>query len=402
MKRLYALLPLLLVCFLQASAQTPSFTLEKVGNDIGTYIWDIKAGPDGDMWACDRNGDLFRRNHDTGKWQLVSDYPGNGSPATHIFISDEYDVWVTSQGLGIYHFDGNKWENFDSSNGPGSDKFNRVVGGADGEIWFGSDDKGLYRYKDGTWTNINTTNSPLLNDRIDDLYYADNGTLYVETYRSLQSLKNGEWNDLKLADKAGWTAFVTSISEDKDGDVWVSTSAGLFKDNAGDLKLFAGTNSKDVMHAFWDKNNILWYFVAYKQLYRYNGSAQLLENKDMPSQCWGIAEGKNNLKYLLGSLGCYVLVIDDSALKTGKISENTGRPGIYPNPAQDFLNIDSHSEIHKVEIMDCTGKPVSIVKNINQKSFTLNMTERMEIKPGIYFIKAHTQDGTFTGRFMIL
>jgi hypothetical protein len=69
---------------------------------------------------------------------------------------------------------------------------------------------------------------------------------------------------------------------------------------------------------------------------------------------------------------------------------------IYPNPAIDYLFIDSKIEIDKLIIIDMTGRIVMELKP-NQERLSIPI---QDFKYGMYFIKGLTQEGEFTKKFI--
>jgi hypothetical protein len=71
--------------------------------------------------------------------------------------------------------------------------------------------------------------------------------------------------------------------------------------------------------------------------------------------------------------------------------------GIWPNPANDNLNISADSRIDHVEIFDGLGQMVLSQKILETKT----VLSTNQLNPGIYFIKVYTETGNTSGRFLI-
>ena len=67
------------------------------------------------------------------------------------------------------------------------------------------------------------------------------------------------------------------------------------------------------------------------------------------------------------------------------IKENNVSLSIYPNPVNDVLNIETDNEIGKIEILDLSGKVISIE---NQKEINIS-----NFSGGVYFVKVFTVKG---------
>ena len=74
-----------------------------------------------------------------------------------------------------------------------------------------------------------------------------------------------------------------------------------------------------------------------------------------------------------------------TTLELEQASENTMDIHVFPNPATDFVTIESEG-LQQVEVFDVTGrmiKSVSVVGNALQLDLT-------GLRPGVYFISAKT------------
>ena len=75
------------------------------------------------------------------------------------------------------------------------------------------------------------------------------------------------------------------------------------------------------------------------------------------------------------------------------IKPNIAEIGIkaFPNPASDIIRIEADSKINNISICNIAGK---IVKSINTKSANSANIILSDLKPGIYFIKINSQNGS--------
>jgi hypothetical protein len=73
-----------------------------------------------------------------------------------------------------------------------------------------------------------------------------------------------------------------------------------------------------------------------------------------------------------------------------------GKLSIYPNPANDVLNINAYSNIEHVSIINLVGQNVLTVSP-NQINSTIDLNS---LHPGVYFVKATIQGITTTSKFI--
>jgi hypothetical protein len=77
--------------------------------------------------------------------------------------------------------------------------------------------------------------------------------------------------------------------------------------------------------------------------------------------------------------------------------KNTGLFEIYPNPASNYVTINSSEAIGSIELLDITGK-VLISETIQSNTFTINVESYTK---GIYFIKMTNTDFSETHKIII-
>jgi Secretion system C-terminal sorting domain len=70
---------------------------------------------------------------------------------------------------------------------------------------------------------------------------------------------------------------------------------------------------------------------------------------------------------------------------------------INPNPAQDFINIQSNCNFERVEIYDIAGKTI-YAQTIKAKSVAIST---LGISSGVYFARVYSKDGMITKRFVL-
>ena len=68
---------------------------------------------------------------------------------------------------------------------------------------------------------------------------------------------------------------------------------------------------------------------------------------------------------------------------------------IFPNPANDFINIQSNSEITKTEIQDLNGRMIT-KENQNSENIVLNINL---LSKGIYLLKIENKNGILVKKF---
>lgn len=71
---------------------------------------------------------------------------------------------------------------------------------------------------------------------------------------------------------------------------------------------------------------------------------------------------------------------------------------IYPNPANDMINISGEYPIEKIEIYALSGALVQTINNLKQNAITVNL---YNLNKGFYVIKTHTEKGIAINKLQI-
>jgi hypothetical protein len=93
----------------------------------------------------------------------------------------------------------------------------------------------------------------------------------------------------------------------------------------------------------------------------------------------------------------FITIIEGQGiLKVGSIEENPNDIKIYPNPANDFLNIQSKNpiEIASINIYNALGQ-FAMTSASNE-----NGVDVSDLSAGIYFVKISSDQGTFNSKFV--
>ncbi len=91
--------------------------------------------------------------------------------------------------------------------------------------------------------------------------------------------------------------------------------------------------------------------------------------------------------YSIAALDFHILGIDENAVKVA----------IYPNPANDILNINSNYKVSSVKVMNNIGQTIDNI-NVNGMKVTINTST---YDSGIYFIQIETEQGISTQKIII-
>ncbi|WP_165571868.1 T9SS type A sorting domain-containing protein [Chryseobacterium sp. JM1] len=89
----------------------------------------------------------------------------------------------------------------------------------------------------------------------------------------------------------------------------------------------------------------------------------------------------------------HLKVYNAAMLSTANVATYKNGVSVYPNPASDFIKINSSGKIKSIELYDSTGKKVqAIVEN--------NKVEVRNLPAGLYLINIKTENGNFSEKFI--
>ena len=109
---------------------------------------------------------------------------------------------------------------------------------ANGSIWAGTEGAGLYHFEDGLWTAFNETNG-ISNPFVWSVFETREKQLYVGTFGGGLFIKNGaRFESPTPLNKI--TSPVVSLYQGHQGELWIGTTAGLYRYQSGELSYVAG------------------------------------------------------------------------------------------------------------------------------------------------------------------
>ena len=135
-------------------------------------------------------------------------------------------IWIGT-GEGLSRFDSKEFHNYSTADGLTSEKVFEVVADRKnpGIVWIGTEGGGVDKYIDNKFEAFGSGLSPSMKV-IDALYLNKNNTLWCGTDSGLFNIKKDSINVFPSTFKLG---YVSSISSDFDGNIWLASERGIFK-----------------------------------------------------------------------------------------------------------------------------------------------------------------------------
>ncbi len=141
-------------------------------------------------------------------------------------LSDsEGNVWMASDGQGIFRFSGTRFTGLDETMGLPSAQVMAIASDRQGALFLGTYDAGLYTFNDGKVTTLSFPSNPV--PAITTLCYANNSKLWIGTRgRGLWSYEHGIFRQYQAPERSFPSNLIQSLYEDPLKRLWIGFSNG--------------------------------------------------------------------------------------------------------------------------------------------------------------------------------
>lgn len=187
------------------------------------------------LWIGTVNRGILRMGRrDLETLDATSGLPNNRVGS--IFSDREGNLWAGTN-AGLVRFADTPFVTLDNYNGLTDNYVRAVAQLGDGSIMIGTS-RGLNRYADEKITAIED-NASLKDDAILSLAPAKDGSLWVGMYSTgLVHWKDGRVLESVSPDSPLYGSQIRALHEDRQGNLWVGTSRGVYRKKGGELKRF--------------------------------------------------------------------------------------------------------------------------------------------------------------------
>ena len=124
-------------------------------------------------------------------------------------------------------------------------------------------------------------------------------------------------------------------------------------------------------------------------------------NEDYQTQSFNLPSMNGNYQigiHAVSDADKFALLLTNFNIAPGvNVNEYENATRIYPNPANNVLNINANSNINRVEVYNMMGQMVGSY-NVNDMNTQINTTS---FANGIYTVKINTENGTLTKKFTV-
>jgi signal transduction histidine kinase/streptogramin lyase len=208
---------------------------------------------DEELWLITANSLILHQN---GKNQIFSIKEGFSTKLANIgFVDREGNLWIGTNGDGLYKFTNSAFVKFDSRHGLVNEDVLTIIKDEQDNYWYGTNGGGLYKYdgqqmhnftnEDGLPNNY-ITSSAIGNDH--DLWFGTRGGGIVNYDGSSFHNYNQEQGLIHNS--------IRTVYQSKDGNVWVATINGVSK---WDGQYFESYSTKNGLF-----DNVVWNIFEYR------------------------------------------------------------------------------------------------------------------------------------------
>lgn len=191
-----------------------------ISGKFTTIVQDARSN----IWIGSSNGAYYLTDGELIHFNGKNGFSDN--MVNDIFKDAENNIWLATDGAGLYKFSDKNYVTFDESQGLRSKiVMSMAKGPTQGEIWMGTYG-GLFQYKDGKIKEINIPSSKGDNQNINFLYNDSDKNIWIGTVYGGLWQYNGK-KIVQMADDHNAIAYNT-VLEDSRKRIWLSTNAGCF------------------------------------------------------------------------------------------------------------------------------------------------------------------------------
>ena len=202
-------------------------SLVLLNNDIN-FINDIKEDNNGKIWFATNTG-LYNYDKKSNSFVNFSKLAILDKQIIQsVFFDDDNVVWVSTYRKGLIQIRTSAFYNFPFKYSGIDGIPSSILMRDNGTIWVGTDEENIYEIKDGIYKRIKIK-TDLKGGRIKNIYQDKEGDTWICSYAGLLHIKNGK--ETLIGGSEDFTdKTIRYILQDKDGNFWVATrQSGIYK-----------------------------------------------------------------------------------------------------------------------------------------------------------------------------
>lgn len=196
-------------------------------------FWSILGDSNGDIWGGSAR-DVFK--YDGSSWtsfelpfpeKIIGHFI---TEATSWSITEAHsgDLWFSTNGHGVFKFDGTSFNQLSSKEGLADDSVDQILEDKKGNVWFGTRNGGLSCYNGKTFVNY-TQNDSIGNNEVCSIYEDTKGNIWFSSEGYGVYCYNGKTFTNYGQEEGLGVKAVQTIYEDSKGRFWVGGGGGLYR-----------------------------------------------------------------------------------------------------------------------------------------------------------------------------
>jgi ligand-binding sensor domain-containing protein len=184
----------------------------------------IYGAAEGDLWVGTNGDGLYRFKDRTVQMFTESDGLPNHVIMTVLATSDG-GLWTGANCGGISRFDGKRFQTYNEKDGLLNTCVWSLAEGANRDLWIGTWGGGAFRFRDGRFTQFSKRQG-LISDIVMGLIAARDGDIWLATDDGVTRIRNGQVRNYYTADGL-WTNHTITPFEDRAGGIWIASNVGF-------------------------------------------------------------------------------------------------------------------------------------------------------------------------------
>jgi|GEM_PF-2728386 len=286
--------------------------------------------------------------------------------------TSETDIWIGTKAMGVLHFNGTDWVNYNPDNSDLLDLWVRELAvDADGVAWIGTDE-GLTKIENGALTNYTVDNSNLPDKDVYDIKIDDTNAMWLANDGYITRIDGNNFTswDMSASSILGFNPKVHHLDIGTDGTIWVGGLGGIASFDGTnwtpvDLNVGSFANVQSIMV---DNDGTVFFGRTNNGLFRYTPITDLIISfgNTLPSgQIYGMLADSQNRKWTGGAGGGIREISDDEFVAF--------LPMIEPVVIDILCNGDANGEI-LLNVEVAFGSPTIIWEDMSIENNDLNPT----------------------------
>ena len=190
----------------------------------GMQVRNLFSDRDGNLWVATNGDGLYRFSDPKVRMFTTNDGLPNNVLMTVIAAHDG-SVWTGANCGGLSRFDGTRFQTYNEQSGLANSCVWAIAEDANRDLWIGTWGGGAFRYHNGNFTQYSTSQG-MADERVTSIVAARDGSIWFATQNGLTRLQNGQFRTFTTADGLSKN-LIMRVFEDRAGVIWVGGGGGV-------------------------------------------------------------------------------------------------------------------------------------------------------------------------------